>query len=301
MKKNRRIFKTSVWLCVFFLLGAGLSYCANSVGVESDFERERDSFLNKARQEDLRIQAIDRMAETDSYKLFPLLIDALNDGENSIFFRSTVAEKLVELNSMRAKGVFENFLADPNADSVARRIAVFQLSEINDSSFRNNMVRILNDTGEDAAIRQYVLGVYAREKTPQKLLKVREIARNPTETLGMRMNAMSILETWGDLDFLKPLLRGFIRTRQTPEELRKYSVATAKRLWDQEAVTIMLDAAMDPYNSPDFRRLVLAVLEEMGDSAMTLRLKTKLREEGDPDVRTAIREAINVLEQTQKT
>jgi len=220
------------WL-VCHLLAASVLFSAEAGS--RDFDAKQQSLMNRTRAYELRLQDMHEMAGLDPDRTFALLVSIIKDPEDNLPIKYEAAHQLFELNSIRAKTLFQDLLETREADPVARRIALEGLFDGKSGPWPEKFGKILADPGEDPAIRQYLLGRYARDsQDPSKLNRLREFASSKSETPGFRMNALFWLEDLQDNDFVNEQTHKILNDPKENVELRKNATLIAGRMAQKE-------------------------------------------------------------------
>ena len=231
-----------------------------------DYLSKVSSLTNKVRAYDLRAQSMEELVQTYPNKAFPLLLSLLKDPEEETALRYLAAQKLTEINLERAAGALREILNDRSSgDPLARRMALAELAATRPGDMRQLIRNFLEDRSEDAAIRQYALGLYGNSDEKDKIQKLRGWVQSKEETLAMRTNALFLLESLGDLDFVRSSVHGFLSDRKEPEDLRKNCVVIAERINDRDSIPLLARIAKDSSESSVLRQLATSTLGRMGD------------------------------------
>lgn len=230
-----------------------------------DYLSKVSSLTNKVRAYDLRAQSMEELVQTYPNKAFPLLLSLLKDPEEETALRYLAAQKLTGINLERAAGALREILNDRSRDPLARRMALAELAATRPGDMRQLIRNFLEDRSEDAAIRQYALGLYGNSDEKDKIQKLRGWVQSKEETLAMRTNALFLLESLGDLDFVRSSVHGFLSDRKESEDLRKNCVVIAERINDRGSIPLLARIAKDSSESSVLRQLAASTLERMGD------------------------------------
>ncbi len=228
---------------------------------DADFNLEMSSLMNQTRAYELRAKSLDRLVSRYPDKTFPILTSFITDSSENASLRYLAADKL--RISSEAQLIFLKILDDPKQDVLARRIALAQLVQINKPPLRKKVLEILDRPKEDPAIRQYALAVFSGWPEKDKIERLRNFVQSSGEFLNMRTNALFLLESLGDLDFVRLQVHQFLSDQKAPEELRKNCIVMTERLKDEKFVPLLMRIAGDSHESSSLRQLAGATLTRM--------------------------------------
>lgn len=254
-----------------------------------------NSLTNRARALSLRTQSLEELVKKYPDQTFPLLVNILKDPIEVTSFRYLAGQKLVEINQMRAVQTLREILNDAAENPFARRTAIALLIAAKDESMTERIRQIVSNPREDPAVRQYALGLFAESDQSGKIERLRTLATSKNEALNIRTNALFLLESLQDLDFVKSSVHRFLNDENEPKELRKNILVIVERLEDQECLPILIGIAKDGRESPKFRQWVLLTLGRMGDENTLGELKRLLLSERNDVLRQAIQAAIDSI------
>ncbi len=222
---------------------------------DQDLDLGLRSLTNKVRAYDLRVQSLEDLSSHYPDQTFPVLVSLFKDPEESPSLRYLAAQKMGILNKTKTEKVFKEILQTRGEESFARKAALAELVHLNETGVKSIIREAIDNKNEDAAIRQYSLAVYSQWQEQGTLEKLRKIVGTKQETLSMRNNALFLLESLEDDDFVRTSVRQLLRDPSEPEELRRNCILIAQRLKDTEALHILNVLFQDPRESFRLREL----------------------------------------------
>ena len=251
----------------YFLLGSFLSlfFPLTPARAEdkADFELKRSSFVNRVRAYPLRVQSMEEMVSAYPHETFPLLISLFKDSRETPALRYLAAQKLEQIDEGKSVRLFREILENRKEDVFARRASLAELVRLNEKSVKEFIREIIDDKTEDPALRQYALAIYSEWDERGKLEKLRNFVRSKQEPLNMRANALFLLESLQDTEFVRSTVRQFLKDRNESEELRKNCIVMAERLKDSDSLTLLRQIAQDPGEPVLLRELSKATLSHL--------------------------------------
>ena len=231
---------------------------------DADWNSQVRSLTNKVRAYELRVKSMQELLTRDPEKTFPLLVSLLKDRTEGAPLRYLAAEKMVEADRRQALDTFQKILDNRKEDPFARRSSFTQLLRLlNQDQTRKKIETTVDDPSEDPAIRQYALSLYSEGRQDKKIEKLRSFARSKQETLSLRTNALFLLESLGDLDFVRSMIHQSLNNRMEPEELRKNGAVMAERINDSDSIPLLEKIAHHPQESSTLKQLAASLLKQM--------------------------------------
>lgn len=222
---------------------------------DADFALQMNSLTDRVRAQELRIQSMDALVRTYPHRTFPALVSLMVDPQEAPSIRYLAADKLRQVNQRSAAQTFLEILDDRRQDDFARRTALAQLVIVNQPPLRQRVVEILDNSREDPALRQYALGIYSSWDEKGKIERLRSFATSNREPLNMKTNALFLLESLQDFNFVRSQIHKLLVDREQSEELRKNSIVMAERMKDQDAIPLLARIAQDAREPSSLRQL----------------------------------------------
>lgn len=256
------MIKASVISAALFLVWI-LAFQDAARAEHSDLEAQASSLTDKARAHPLRVQSMEELVKGYPGEAFPLLISIFKDPQEKPALRYLAGEKLAAINRPLALKQFREVLDNPKENSFGRRSALAFLVSLDETHMRQKIQTILEDRREDPALRQYALGLYGRSEDPAGIEKLRRVVQSREETLSLRANALFILESLQDLEFVRSTIQRLVSDKRESAEWRKNCVVMIERLRDKEAVPILTRIAQDPSEPSSLRQLAASAAKRM--------------------------------------